>query len=164
MIKNCTIDGVYEITPDVFKDFRGDLWTLWKDGEFFKSLNFNHDKVSTSRKNVLRGIHGDFKSHKLVTCLYGELYFVVLDNRKDSHTYGKWESFILDDKSRKQILIEPGIGNAFLVLSQDSVFHYKWSYKGSYPDVQDQFTIKWNDPAFNIDWPVLNPILQQRDR
>ena len=164
MIKDCEIKGVYEITPDVFTDFRGDLWTLWKKDEFFKKIKFNHDKVSTSRKGVLRGIHGDFKSHKLVTCLHGELYFVVLDNRKKSKTYGKWKSFILDDKKRKQVLLEPGIGNAFLVLSESSVFHYKWAYKGNYPDVQDQFTIKWDDPKHKIDWPISNPILQKRDK
>ena len=54
------IDGVKIIEPDVYTDYRGDLWTLWKSGEH--SLDFNHDKVSTSRKHVLRGIHGDAKS------------------------------------------------------------------------------------------------------
>ncbi len=69
---------------DVYYDFRGELWTLWKQDEFSPQLNFNHDKISTSRKHVLRGIHGDSKSWKLIECLYGELYFVVVDNRPDS--------------------------------------------------------------------------------
>ena len=156
------VNGVKIIEPDVHTDYRGDLWTLWKSGDF--GLNFNHDKVSTSRKNVLRGIHGDTKSWKLITCLYGELYFVVADNRMDSSTAGKWDSIILDDKRRKQVLIPPGVGNGFLVLSHKSVFHYKWSYIGEYPDVEDQFTIKWNDPFLNINWPVKDPILQLRDK
>ena len=151
---------VYE--PDVFTDYRGDLWTLW-DGSRF-DLRFNHDKVSTSRRNVLRGIHGDNKSWKLVTCLYGELYFVIVDNRPDSETFGKWDWLILDDRSRKQVLIPPGVGNGFVVLSHKSVFHYKWSYFGEYPDVDQQFTIKWNDSRVNIDWPIQNPILQLRDK
>ena len=146
-------------TPDVHTDYRGDLWTLWKnDGQY------NHDKVSTSRKNVIRGIHGDFKSTKLVTCLYGELYFVVVDNRKNSSTYMQWDHIILDDRSRKQVLLPPGIGNGFCVLSHKSVFHYKWSYPGNYPDVKDQFTIKWNDPILNINWPINSPILSNRDK
>lgn len=157
-------DGIVIHTPDVHTDYRGDLWTLWKKKDGVPTLDFNHDKVSTSRKNVLRGIHGDFKSHKLVTCLYGELYFVMVDNRSDSPTYGQWESMILDDKTRKQVLLAPGIGNGFLVLSEHSVFHYKWHYHGEYPDVQDQFTIKWNDAELNIDWPTTEPILQQRDK
>ena len=71
---------------------------------------------------------------------------------------------ILDSKKRKQVLIPPMVGNGFLVMSHNSVFHYKWSYPGEYPDVEDQFTIKWNDPAFAIDWPIDNPILQMRDK
>ena len=62
------------------------------------------------------------------------------------------------------VLIPPGFGNAFLVLSNRSVFFYKWSYEGEYPDVKDQFTIKWNDPRVNINWPIEKPILQLRDK
>jgi len=156
------IEGVKIIQPDVFSDYRGDLWTLWKSGDF--GLNFNHDKVSSSRRNVLRGIHGDEKSHKLVTCLYGELYYVVVDNRPESPTYLKWDWTILDDKKRKQVLLPPGVGNGFLVLSENSVLQYKWSYDGEYPDVDEQFTIKWDDPNLNINWPINNPILQPRDK
>ena len=156
------IKDVEVFTPDVYTDFRGDLWTLWKEGDH--ELKFNHDKVSTSRQNVLRGIHGDQKSWKLITCLYGEMYFVVVDNREHSSTYKQWDWLILDDKTKKQVLIPPKVGNGFLVLSDRSVFHYKWSYPGSYPDVDDQFTIKWNDPEYNIYWPVEKPILQLRDK
>tara|TARA_Y100000034_G_C6796231_1_gene356901 strand:+ start:466 stop:945 length:480 start_codon:yes stop_codon:yes gene_type:complete len=155
---------VHIIKPDVFTDFRGDLWTTWKKDTFPHNLDFNHDKVSTSRKNVLRGIHGDFKSWKLVTCLYGELYFVIVDNRKESETFNEWNYMMLNDKSRNMVLTPPGVGNAFLVLSEHSVFSYKWAYSGNYPDVKDQFTIKWNDKSIGIDWPIDNPILQKRDK
>jgi len=156
------IGDVKIIEPDVYTDYRGDLWTLWQRGK--TSLDFNHDKVSTSRKNVIRGIHGDFKSWKLVTCLFGEIYFVVVDNRPDSPTYSQWDWLILDDRKRKQVLLPPGVGNGFLVLSEESVFHYKWAYPGNYPDVDQQFTIKWNDPRINIDWAISDPILQPRDK
>jgi len=156
------IQGVEISRPDVHTDYRGDLWTLWKSDAHH--LDFNHDKVSTSRKHVLRGIHGDQKSWKLVTCLYGELYFVVADPRPDSETYMKWDSMILDSRNRSQVLLPPGVGNGFLVLSEESVFHYKWCYPGAYPDIDEQFTIKWNDPAWNISWPIDNPILQPRDK
>lgn len=150
--------------PDVYTDFRGDLWTLWNKDKFEPQLDFNHDKVSTSRKHVLRGIHGDSKSWKLITCLYGEMYFVVVDNRPESPNYLKWDSLILDDRTRKSVLVPPQFGNAFLVLSENSVFHYKWAYPGGYPDVEDQFTLKWNDSKLNIDWPISNPLLQKRDK
>ena len=158
------IGGVEIIKPDVFTDYRGDLWTTWKKDEFKVDLEFNHDKISTSRKHVLRGIHGDFKSWKLVTCLYGEIYFVILDNRKSSDTFGKWESMVLDDKNKKQVLLPPGVGNGFLVMSNHCVFGYKWSYNGNYPDVDDQFSIKWNDASVGIHWPIQNPILSERDK
>ncbi len=154
------IKDVKIITLDVFTDYRGDICTLWKKDNRYPE--FVHDKIATSRKNVIRGIHGDFKSTKLVTCLYGELYFVVIDNRPDSETYMQWDSIILDDRSRKQVLLPPGVGNGFCVLSHKSVFHYKWSYPGKYPDVEDQFTIKWN--RLNINWPINNPILSKRDK
>jgi len=163
MEEETLISGVQIHTPDVYTDYRGDLWTLWKRDEDPFNLPFNHDKVSTSRKDVLRGIHGDFKSHKLVTCLYGELYFIVADNRESSETYGEWEYIILNDSNRKQVLVPPGVGNGFMVLSHKSVFHYKWMYEGEYPDVKDQFTIKWDDPAYNFNWPHSNPILSPRD-
>ena len=156
------INGVMVREQDAFTDYRGDLYTIWKDDDF--DLNFNHDKVSTSRKHVLRGIHGDNKSWKLVTCLYGEIYFVLVDNRESSDTFLQWESTMLTDRNRKQVLIPPGVGNGFLVMSHRSVFHYKWSYEGEYADVDQQFTIKWNDPIVDVDWPIVNPILSKRDK
>ena len=66
--------------------------------------------------------------------------------------------------NKKQVLLPPGVGNGFCVLSEHSVFHYKWAYTGEYPDVKDQFTIKWNSLDLNIDWPISNPILSKRDK
>ena len=94
------INDVKIFKPDFHSDKRGDLWTLWKKDDL--DIDFMHDKVSTSRKNVLRGIHGDFKSHKLITCLYGELYFVIVDNRINSSSYMQWDWVILSDKNHKQ--------------------------------------------------------------
>ena len=90
--------------PEAYEDYRGELWTTYKKDEFPIELNFNHDKISTSRKNVIRGIHGDNKSWKLVTCLYGDLYFVVVDYRKESKTFLEWDWIILNDKNKKMVL------------------------------------------------------------
>ena len=147
--------------PDSFEDFRGELYTLFKQED--SDLVFNHDKVSVSRKHVLRGLHGDSKSWKLITCLAGEVMLVVVDNREDSPNYLKWDSIILTDKNRKSVLVPPMFANGHLVLSKEATFFYKWSYPGEYPDVKDQFTLKWNDPSINIYWPISNPILSKRD-
>ena len=148
--------------PDSFEDYRGELYTLFKQED--SDLTFNHDKVSISRKHVLRGLHGDFKSWKHISCLAGEVYLVVVDNKPESPNYLKWDSIILSSKNKKSILIPPMFANGHLVLSDEATFFYKWSYPGEYPDVKDQFTLKWNDPQIGIDWPIDNPILQKRDR
>ena len=151
------------LQPDSFEDFRGELFTVFKDGDY-GNIIFNHDKASISRKNVLRGMHGDSKAHKLVTCLSGEVLLVIIDNRKESPNFLKWDSIILSEKNRIQVLIPPMFANGHLVLSQSATFFYKWSYEGNYPDVDEQFTIKWNDPKVGIYWPIDNPILARRDK
>jgi dTDP-4-dehydrorhamnose 3,5-epimerase len=148
--------------PDSFEDYRGELYTLFKQEEH--ELVFNHDKVSVSRQNVLRGLHGDSKSWKLITCLSGVVYLVIVDNRPESPNYLKWDSIVLSETNRKQVLVPSMFANGHFVLSSQAVFFYKWSYPGNYPDVKDQFTLKWNDPKINIHWPIDNPILSSRDK
>tara|TARA_R110000744_G_scaffold342881_3_gene448088 strand:+ start:4650 stop:5141 length:492 start_codon:yes stop_codon:yes gene_type:complete len=152
------------LDSDVYEDYRGELWTTYNKDNFPIDLDFNHDKISTSRKNVIRGIHGDNKSWKLVTCLYGDMYFVVVDNRKDSKTYLQWDWIILNDRNKKMVLLPPNFGNSFCVLSNYSIFMYKWSYTGDYADVEEQFSLKWDNPDININWPINNPILSERDK
>jgi len=145
--------------PDSFEDFRGELYTLFKQEEH--DLIFNHDKVSVSRKHVLRGMHGDSKSWKWITCLAGEVMLVVVDNRPESENYLKWDSIILTAKNKKSVLVPPMFANGHLVLSDEATFFYKWSYPGEYPDIKDQFTLKWD--SLGIHWPISNPILSKRD-
>jgi len=158
---------IKEISPTIYEDFRGELYTTWKKDEFHQkfgmNLDFVHDKTSVSRKNVLRGIHGDFISWKLMICSYGEIYYIIVDNRKDSPTYKQWDWEILTSNNKKMLLIPPGFGSSFLVLSDIAIVNYKWSYDGDYPDVKDQFTLKWNSSDLNINWPTINPILSERD-
>ena len=149
---------------DMFREYRGDIWTTYKKKTFPVDLDFVHDKFSSSRRNVIRGIHGDYKTWKLVSCLKGELYFVVVDNRKESQNYLKWDCMMLDDKDRRQVLLPPGFGNGFCVMSDSAVFSYKLAYEGEYSDVDQQFTLKWNDTHVNINWPIDSPILQARDK
>jgi dTDP-4-dehydrorhamnose 3,5-epimerase len=148
--------------PDSFEDYRGELFTLFNQD--YSELFFNHDKVAISRQNVLRGLHGDEKSWKLISCLAGEVYLVVVDCREDSPTYLQWDSIVLTAKNKKSVLVPPMFANGHLVLSPEATFFYKWSYPGSYPDVKDQFSLKWNDPRINIHWPIDNPILSPRDK
>ncbi|ECP7274973.1 dTDP-4-dehydrorhamnose 3,5-epimerase family protein [Campylobacter jejuni] len=161
------LKGVYIITPNKFKDLRGEIWTAFTEedlGDIIpKNIKFKHDKFINSYFNVLRGIHGDVKTYKLVTCVYGEVHQVVVDCRKDSPTYLKWEKFIINRKNQKLILIPPNMGNSHYVSSKNAVYYYKLAYDGEYLDALDQFTYAWNDERINIDWPTSNPILSERD-
>ena len=147
---------------DSFEDYRGELYTVYDHEDW--NVTFNHDKASVSRQHVLRGLHGDNKSTKLISCLHGEVYLVVVDNRPESPNYLKWDSIVLTDKNKKSVLVPPMFANGHLVLSPNAVFFYKWSYPGNYPDVDEQFTVKWNDERIGINWPINNPILSKRDR
>lgn len=148
---------------DFFSDNRGDLWTVWNRDTFKPELEFNHDKVAKSKKRVIRGLHGDNKSWKLITCLYGEIFLVVVDFRKESENFLETKTFILNDVNKRSVLVPPGFLNGHQVLSNDAVFYYKWAYDGEYPDVNYQTSIKWDDPKLNIEWPLEDPILSKRD-
>jgi len=162
------ISDVYIFQPNSFKDLRGKLWSSFQSEAFTRllniQLNFNHDKFALNKKNVLRGIHGDFHSWKLVTVVSGSVFQVYVDNRKDSKTYLKHASCELDDISNKMILLPPGVGNGFLALTDNTIYNYKLSYSGEYKDFNDQFTLKWNDPELCISWPTNKPLLSNRDK
>jgi len=168
MYESKMISGVWIIKPSVYSDKRGSIWTTFINNEIEEllpeSLIFKHDKFSMSNKNVLRGIHGDDKSWKLVTCVFGEIYQVVVDCREESDSYKIYESFTISENNQISILIPPRLGNAYYVKSNKAVYHYKLAYKGVYLDANEQLSYQWNDPLFNIEWPSNNPILSDRDK
>jgi dTDP-4-dehydrorhamnose 3,5-epimerase len=156
-------EDVVIIKPVIFHDYRGEYVETWNVDLYSKfSVNFKQDDISVSNKNVLRGFHGDENTHKLISCLHGSIYQVIVDMRPNSPTYLKWEAFSLNEKNRLQILIPPMFGNAHLVMSDVAIFHYKQStlYEGQ----GKQFTVKWDDPKIGVNWPINNPILSERDK
>ena len=161
------LDEVKIFQPSIGKDLRGTIFTTYDAKIYDKYLpngiKFIHDKFAESKKNVLRGLHGDSKSWKLVSCIYGEVFQVAVDMRPHSSTYLKWDSWLLNDKNKLQILIPPNFVNGYYVQSKKAIFHYKLAYKGDYFDVEDQKVVKWNDERFNINWPCQKPILSKRD-
>ena len=163
-VEKADLDGVLIIDPPTnFKDLRGSYVETYNQRLYKKNgimQDFIQDDISTSKQNVLRGIHGDALTWKLVSCLYGEFYLVVVNNNPNSPQYKKWQSFNLSDANRKQILIPPMFGNGHLVTSKLSIYHYKQTTEYNR---ENQFTIIWNDPEFNIKWPIKNPILSIRD-
>ncbi|MBI5606379.1 MAG: dTDP-4-dehydrorhamnose 3,5-epimerase family protein [Deltaproteobacteria bacterium] len=162
-VKKTNLDGVLLIKVDSFEDFRGEYLETYNEQTYREkgiTVKFVQDDISVSSQNVLRGIHGDAETWKLISCLYGKFYFVVVNCDTQSHNFGKWQSFTLSDKNRYQVLVPPKYGNAHLVLSRQTIFHYKQS---TYYNSAGQFTYTWNEPRFNIWWPIKFPILSQRD-
>ncbi len=158
------IGGVLVFNNSLFKDKRGLIWSSWKKKSGFK-VKFNHDKFSLSKKNVLRGLHYDNKTWKLVSCPYGKLFLAIVNIDKKSNFYKKKFSIILSHKKNVQVLIPPNFANGHLCLSDYCLFHYKLSYNGKYSDVKNQKNIKWNNKNLNIQWPIKkNLILNNRDK
>lgn len=158
------LKGVLIVRPPTnFEDFRGEYVEIYNQTLFHEAGiddDFIQDDISVSSRHVLRGIHGDAKTAKLVSCLVGKFYLVVVNNDPDSGQYRQWTAFTLSEKNRLQIYIPPKFGNGHLVLSEQAVFHYKQTTEY---DRAGQFTLAWNDPDLAIWWPVRNPILSQRD-
>tara|TARA_A100001011_G_scaffold256134_1_gene264389 strand:- start:61 stop:573 length:513 start_codon:yes stop_codon:yes gene_type:complete len=163
-VKKTDLDGVLVITPPtVFRDFRGIYVETYNESLYKKhgiDMKFIQDDISSSKKGVLRGIHGDDKTWKLVSCIHGEFFLVVVNNDPNSHQYKKSTSFTLNSEDPHQILIPPKFGNGHYVLSDCAIFHYKQTtlYNRS-----GQFTIPWNSKEHKIYWPIEDPLTSVRD-
>lgn len=148
-----------------FKDHRGTYLESFNKKNYKKILNkeFVEDDICVSKKNVARGIHGDNKTWKLISCPYGKCLSIIFNCDKSSEHFGKWEKFILDSKNYFQILIPPKYGNSFIVLSDIAVYHYKQTryYKGG----NNQFTYNIKDPFFKVKIKnVKKLIISKRDQ
>jgi dTDP-4-dehydrorhamnose 3,5-epimerase len=162
-VSNTKLKNVLLIKPSVFKDHRGTYVETYNIEDYKKhgiNIEFVRDDISTSLKNVIRGIHYDDKTWKLIQCMYGEIFFVVVDMRENSPDYLNWQSFNLSYSNRHQVLVPPNYGNGHLVLSDSCIFHYKMS---EYYDPDNEKCLKWDDPKIGINWPVKESILSIKD-
>jgi dTDP-4-dehydrorhamnose 3,5-epimerase len=163
IIEKTKFEDVLVIKQNIFEDHRGTFTETFNIDQFKNlgiNIHFVRDAVSASSRHVLRGVHYDHKTWKLIQCLHGKIYFVVVDMRKNSATYLHWESIILTDQNKYQVLVPPHFGNGHLVLSDHCIFHYKLS-EYYYP--ANEKTLKWDDPKAGIFWPVKEPVLSQKD-
>ena len=155
--------GVTLIKPDIFEDFRGQYVETYNHDAYKKNgidVDFKQDDISISSRSVLRGIHGDNETWKLISCHLGSFYLMVVNNDPESPQYRQWQGFTLSDTNHQQVLVPPKFGNGHVVLSDRAMFHYK---QNTYYNPAGQFTILWNDPQYSMWWPIKNPILSRRD-
>ena len=162
LIYKSAIDDVIIYRPTKFEDERGKNYTNW-DKNWKFPCKFVQSKITIGKKNVLRGLHGDKITYKLISCLYGEIELAVVDVRKESETYGKYISYNLNNKNNLSILVPPRCFNGHICLSDNCVFQYFWSEPYSGPENQE--TIIYNDKDLNIKWTRKeNLILSNRDK
>lgn len=169
IVEKTKLDGVLLIKPDVFKDFRGTYTETYNKKLYQESgipVDFVVDDYSTSKRGVLRGLHGDQKTWKLISCKQGALYLVVLNFDQTSSQFGQWTSFELNEENCWQVLIPPKFANGHYAMAEKIIFNYKQSeYYNSKLPSGGQFSVRYNDPKFNIMWPLVGePILSERDK
>lgn len=152
------IDGCYLITYKTFHDDRGYFSVPFNRDEFNNNLgyevNFIQDNMSYSKKNVIRGLHfqtGEFEQAKLVTCTHGRVLDVVVDIRKNSHTFGKVVKLELGLGLERHLFIPRGCAHGFSTLSDSAIFQYK--VDNPY-NKESEDGIIYNDNVLNINWQV----------
>ena len=161
------IPDVVLIEPKVFGDARGFFFESFNQKAFNEATGTNHqfvqDNHSRSAKGVLRGLHYQIQQPqgKLVRVVRGAVFDVAVDIRKSSPTFGRWVGAELSEDNQHQLWVPPGFAHGFLVLSDMADFLYKTT---DYYAPQYERSILWNDSDLNIDWPIGEPILSNKDR
>ena len=158
------IKGCFQIFPEIINDQRGCFVKTFQKNIYEKNkiaLNFEEEYYTTSKQNVLRGLHfqippKDYK--KIVYSIHGVVFDAILDLRVGSNTYGKYEIFELDSKKSNILYLPSGIAHGFYVLSNEAVLCYKVTVGYSF---EHDTGILWN--SADIPWPCTSPIISQRD-
>ena len=167
-IETTPIKDLLIINPSVYNDERGYFYETYNQ-RFLRDkgiyTNFVQDNQSYSTKNVLRGLHFQTiaPQAKLVRCVVGEVYDVVVDLRKSSETYKQWYGVKLSDENKKMMFVPKGFAHGFLTLSDYAIFQYKCDEL--YMPTADA-GVNFKDEELNIDWLVdINElIISDKDR
>lgn len=166
--KKTRFDDVLLFPAIRFGDYRGQFEVLYEEVSITRHLDkgtkFVQDNISRSHRGVLRGMHFQqepYAQGKLVTCLSGEIYDVVVDIRPSSPDFLKWEGFSLSQENGNRLYVPTGFAHGFLAMTDGAVVHYKVTNEYR-PDAE--CTIAWNAPDIGIEWPLDGaPIISSKD-
>lgn len=157
--------GALVFEPKTIGDARGFFVELWREPTYreagiadaFVQLN-----LSGSAKGVLRGLHYQEPNPqgKLVTCVQGEVFDVVVDIREGSPHFGKWWGETLNENNHKQVYVPPGFAHGFVVRSEFALFAYLVT---AHYDAASDRAIRWNDPAIGVQWDAPDPVISAKD-
>jgi dTDP-4-dehydrorhamnose 3,5-epimerase len=164
-VRESALAGVLVVEPELFEDARGCFLEGYRRSRYAAAgmrAEFVQDNLSLSRRGVLRGLHLQHPraQTKLVQVLEGEVFDVALDARVGSPGFGRWVGVLLSGDNRHQLYIPEGFAHGFCVLSERALFAYKCSAEYS---PADEITIRWDDPALGIAWPLREVELSPRD-
>lgn len=161
------IENVLIFEPAIFEDDRGFFYESYNKKKFTELTgiveDFVQDNHSKSIQGVIRGLHFQKEpcaQGKLVRCIRGSVFDVIVDIRPQSETYGKWIGIELTEKNKRQIWIPAGFAHGFQTLSLEAEFLYKTT---DYYSPKNEKCIIWNDETLNINWPLDNVILSEKD-
>lgn len=157
--------GLKLLRPRVFRDDRGYFLETYQRSKLAAAgvaEAFVQDNVSFSHRGIVRGLHYQYPSWqgKLVTVLQGSVYDVVVDVRAESPTFGRWHAETLRDDEHAQLWVPPGFAHGFCVTSETALVHYKCT---TFYDAPNERTLRFDDPALGIPWPVKAPVLSPKD-
>jgi dTDP-4-dehydrorhamnose 3,5-epimerase len=165
-VATTTLSGVLAVRPAPIRDERGFfVRTMSADVLLAAGLDpsrFVQENQSRSRLGTLRGLHGRraLSEGKLVRCARGRVFEVVVDLRPWSPTFGRWESFVLDDEDHQQVFVPPGCVHGFQALTDQIDICYKHD---AYYEPALEIAVRWDDPELAIPWPLADPLLSPRD-
>ncbi len=155
------------LQDNVFRDNRGAFTETWEHHAFEQAgLDFKPHSTCFSfnaAPGTLRGMHYQtkpFDQAKIVTCVAGKIYDVILDLRKDSPTFLEWQAIELIAFQGQGIYIPKGCAHGFVTLTAEAVVSYL--IEGDF-NAEAASVVRWNDPRFKIEWPVAKPIVSVKD-
>ena len=162
------LEGAYVVTREPHADDRGSFARIWSSAEFadrgLAAAIVESSLSVTPRRGTLRGLHYQLPPHqepKYITCLQGSIWDVTVDLRGDSPTYRRWHAMKLSGEETAALYVPGGLAHGFLTMSDDVVVLYQMGA----PYVAAAATgIRWDDPAFAIEWPEQPEIVGARDR
>lgn len=166
VVERLALPEVLAIRPRVHRDERGEFFESWRRDVYRDAGladEFVQDNVSRSRRGVLRGLHMQFpmQQGKLVSVLHGSIFDVAVDARRGSPRFGQWAGRLMHSDEPLQLWVPRGFLHGFQAIEDDTVVAYKVS--GLY-DPASELTVRWNDPAIGIDWPLAAAIVSAKDR
>ncbi len=156
-VTRTNIEGVLLLEPKIFDDDRGFFCESFNLREFLNrtklDIAFVQDNHSHSIQGVLRGLHYQVQQPqgKLVRVVRGKIFDVVVDLRRSSPTFGKWESFELSEENHQQLWVPAGLAHGFLTLSERADVIYKMTH---YYAPEHERILRWNDSELKISWPL----------